>query len=835
MATQDDMSLGDERQVDRLDLRRLARDVLGKRQDSEDVVQDAWLSYLREPPGRVRSLAAWFRVAILHVAVRSRLRDRQRLLREKRVARANLTPSVVEQIERKVEQEFLAAIVHELGEPYREIVCLRYLEGLEIEEIAARFRRSPGTIRSQLKRGLDLLRVRFGQESRRRKFFVLFPWPWRRTAARSEGLAVQLAGARRLLVWEVAACLLAVSGLAFVARRAERAVPDGATRPEDGARHALAELALPASGRAALAPGAHDDAAPAEQVRPEADWSIGVSGTVLAPDGAPVPGAAILMGSEDGSDARVAARSDELGLYRIERADPRLLIWAEERERASSQRLFLGSNRVGHELDLRLGHPVGTVAGRVFSFQGQPVPRAEVRLIASARMFYANDDAVLWLPPPTSRVWTALDGTFRLGLSASEKAHLLVIAEGHPPLLSPIRGARQGVVLTLPEPCVLEGRFLRPDGTPASGARLELVFPDPLPRCDTTTDEAGTFRFDAMPPGPHALRLLSDLETASCFVEGELRVGERAWRTVRLTEENTLRGRALDGDSPLAGWSVELEDLDLGGRKGDGLPRDLRRTRTREDGSFEFLSCSLAYPYMVRLFEPGDTRGLPRAVAREVHAGREQILLRPSNSRPGSLVGRFECLDPSIRPVIAALRGDSFSRPLLVRVDPVTGDFSADGLPPGRYPLRAWAPPFGIWHAGLIEIHPERRTELFIPVPEPGSLRVQLDLPEPGDWDDLDARITTPAFHDSDSEAHTRELRKCPQQGVLLADLFPGEYTCNLRLRGMLLVTRRVSIDSGRTTMVNVPRPVHGDIARPDEHGARRKTGRDGSGQSSGG
>jgi hypothetical protein len=535
--------------------------------------------------------------------------------------------------------------------------------------------------------------------------------------------------------------------------------------------------------------------APAEGV-----WNVEVGGRVLDPDGSPIPGAAVLVGSEDGSEASVAAHSDELGYYRIDAVDRRLLIWAADRERASSERQLICSSSLD-QVDLRLGYPVGTLAGRILSFEGHPVPRAEVVLIGSFKRFVAGDPRALSMPALPARVWTVGDGSFRLGLPSTRKARLLVLADGHAPLVKERAG--QDITLTLPAPCRLEGTLLQPDGSPACGARLGLVFPDPLPERETTTDQAGTFRFDNLPSGPHVLRLLADLDRPSLFLEGGLTEGERAQRTVRLAEEHTIRGRALDGNSPLAGWTVELEDL----QNKEEFRRELRRTRTGADGRFAFPSCSLANAHALRLFDPAAAHGMA-AVAREVRAGNGALTLRPGDatSRPGSIVGRLESHDPILRPRIATLRGDSLTEPLLLLVDPVTGDFSAAPLPPGWYSLRAWIAGSGLWNAAqTIEIHPGRQAEFFVQVPEPGRLVVRLDLPEDADWAELNAPYIAPSFHDSDSEAHSLRLKKCREESSLKADLFPGNYTYSLRRGRVVLETRRVTIEPGRTTIENVP------------------------------
>ena len=45
-----------------------------------------------------------------------------------------------------------------LKSPYREVVALRYVQSLTIDEISDRLQRPAGTVRCQLKRGLDRVR-----------------------------------------------------------------------------------------------------------------------------------------------------------------------------------------------------------------------------------------------------------------------------------------------------------------------------------------------------------------------------------------------------------------------------------------------------------------------------------------------------------------------------------------------------------------------------------------------------------------------------------------------------------------------------------------------------
>jgi RNA polymerase sigma-70 factor (ECF subfamily) len=143
-------------------MRGLARRLLGDRDEAEDVVQEAWLSALRVPPERGRTLRPWIATVMLNlVRTRSRRGARTRA-REQLFGAPDPAPSAEEvlvqrQIERQLAEEVLA-----LDEPYRRTILLRFHDGLSSAEIARDEGIAEGTVRWRLKYGLDQLRQRFG-------------------------------------------------------------------------------------------------------------------------------------------------------------------------------------------------------------------------------------------------------------------------------------------------------------------------------------------------------------------------------------------------------------------------------------------------------------------------------------------------------------------------------------------------------------------------------------------------------------------------------------------------------------------------------------------------
>jgi len=130
------------------------------RTDGEDAAQDLWLTYLDLSPGRVQNVVGWLRRSLRRRTHLLRRRNRLRRERERRAARSEELPSVLEGLALDSLRHAVTATVLELGEPYREVIRLRFLEEQEIEEVARRLGRSPATVRSQIRRGLAHLRPR---------------------------------------------------------------------------------------------------------------------------------------------------------------------------------------------------------------------------------------------------------------------------------------------------------------------------------------------------------------------------------------------------------------------------------------------------------------------------------------------------------------------------------------------------------------------------------------------------------------------------------------------------------------------------------------------------
>jgi RNA polymerase sigma-70 factor (ECF subfamily) len=149
--------------------------VTGNREDAEEVAQDAFVRAYRAlctyPAERIRSLAlrAWLYRITLNVA-RNRLRgkkprmvslDHGRMTEDGEAAwdpaddEARRPDAIYEDERRRVD---MAALVASLPERYRAPIVLRYVEGLQLDEVARVLEQPLGTTKSHVHRGVNALR-----------------------------------------------------------------------------------------------------------------------------------------------------------------------------------------------------------------------------------------------------------------------------------------------------------------------------------------------------------------------------------------------------------------------------------------------------------------------------------------------------------------------------------------------------------------------------------------------------------------------------------------------------------------------------------------------------
>jgi len=140
-------------------VRALAARLVRDPGEADDLAQETLLAAQRRAPEQRDGLRPWLARVLHNLASRGR-RDRgRRLDREREVARDEALPGSDE----VAANEELRALVGEalvaIQEPFRSTLILRYFGGLEPTEIARREGLPPATVRTRVKRGLELVRA----------------------------------------------------------------------------------------------------------------------------------------------------------------------------------------------------------------------------------------------------------------------------------------------------------------------------------------------------------------------------------------------------------------------------------------------------------------------------------------------------------------------------------------------------------------------------------------------------------------------------------------------------------------------------------------------------
>lgn len=488
-------------------LTSLARELVGDRQRAEDLVQSTWVAALEQPPRAADEpgLRAWLARVARNLARGTHRGDARRAARERRGARPEREPSVTDALERFALQRAVVEAVMALEPPAREIVVLRYFEGLAPREIAARLDLSGSAVRSRLNRALDVLRARLGAREEQGKTWAALAasaWPRGRTLVLG-GLTVKVqlvAGALALFsilglgAWRLAAP--APIELAVLAPDSAETVPALDGPPVEG----------PGSSTPAAREALEPSPPPASRTEPDTPEAVArVVGRCIDPAGRPLADVAVEIAARDG---RPRARSGSDG--RFELAFP----WSATRTRddltfsrsglaTRPERTTIDGPGV-HALGDVVLEPGGALVGRVVDASGAPLAGARLRT---------------WREPEEeSRAELEAWGTYVLGwCSATSEADGSFVLEGapatrlcvaawspgrlhawSPPIDLSAGSTRRVADLVLREPApgqLLAGRVLAPDRAPAEGAAVavSLEGKDTRGIGQAWTDENGHF------------------------------------------------------------------------------------------------------------------------------------------------------------------------------------------------------------------------------------------------------------------------------------------------------------------------------------------------------
>ena len=546
-------------------LRRLAGALVRDDSDAKDLVQDTWLAAAEHAPTDGRPLKPWLsRVAVNLVRMRSRA-SKRRLAREAAVEpRAESSPAPDELVDRVRAQRVVADEVLSLAEPYRNTVLLHYFEDLSSAEIARRSGIPEGTVRRRLKVALDELRGRLRAEERKTGRAVLTVLAPLATTPSAGSAALGAVVVKKAIALVVVVIGLLVVGAAMYKRHAqtrERAAATAAS-PGSSAPRAPAEASsslahvivtvtdgagavadawvrcAPADGQVVVVKTASDGnasidlaagqwslAASADGHEPAATTLAVVAGRddkirlVLAQGGQALTGvvtdmtggviagaridAARLDGHAKAGGAIAVAFSDHDGRYKLAVKGGAVVVAASHPEYAAQTRYVdLGSG--GATADFALV-PGGAIEGVVRDAKtNQPVPGAAV--------YAAGDAPPVELADANERAVVAdATGKFRLaGLRPG--AYELFAKEGARSSRVPVRVGigvaeqQTNIVVLVDASATIRGKVVDDSGAAAAQVSVSTFGADST----ATSDAAGAFVLEGLPPGRWALRGTSD-------------------------------------------------------------------------------------------------------------------------------------------------------------------------------------------------------------------------------------------------------------------------------------------------------------------------------------
>ena len=137
---------------------RLARRFTGNDDDALDVLQEAFSYVFRKFPGFVltASMTTFLYPVVKNLSIAARRkRTRQAQLPEDA---AHMDPAAPEPVDHAAQREELSAVLSGLPEVQREVVLMRFVDGMSLAEIAVALGVPEGTVKSRLHNAIAALR-----------------------------------------------------------------------------------------------------------------------------------------------------------------------------------------------------------------------------------------------------------------------------------------------------------------------------------------------------------------------------------------------------------------------------------------------------------------------------------------------------------------------------------------------------------------------------------------------------------------------------------------------------------------------------------------------------
>ena len=189
--------------------RRLAMQLVGDAQGADDLVQEAWLTAIKNPPRHTENLRGWIGSVVRRLAASEWRTKRTRDEREQRGARPEALPPTDQLVhEAQLSKELVEAVVA-MAEPFKSVLLMRYFRDHKPAQIARELGRPVATVKTQIQRGLEQLREELDGRYGDRRSWCLALMPLVRRTADAGGVGLG-AGA-----WVAAAGVLAIGLWSF--------------------------------------------------------------------------------------------------------------------------------------------------------------------------------------------------------------------------------------------------------------------------------------------------------------------------------------------------------------------------------------------------------------------------------------------------------------------------------------------------------------------------------------------------------------------------------------------------------------------------------------------
>jgi RNA polymerase sigma-70 factor (ECF subfamily) len=614
-------------------LRRLAGTLVLDAARADDVTQQTLLEALQRAPARVEHSRAWLATVARNFARSWSRSDTRRQSLERATARPEAEPAADEVVARTAQHHLVVGAVLALAEPYRTTVLLRFFENLKPGAIAKRTGAPVETVRTRLKRGLELLRAELVQ--RRGNWAAvcvgLIEPSVHAAASRlllaNAGVAGGVVGGVVMGVKTKVAIGVVVVACAIVAvvdrRTAPTARPRDANAESKTAVSSAVETADPkqlaaarqteaqraVSSRAIVAHVADESGAPLAGVR---------VGVVVSIEGGRTERSSLPFSFVDGSVATTTGEGE--ATFVVDEAHVNRIVDVA----ALADGCVPGwwpNARAGDRIALTLKRS-GALAGVVRDLSGAPIAGAVVRAVVHGpRQFDATTTSA---SDGSYRLAGYLGPNVRFSQDQWEPSWMTVAADGfataHFWSLENVRAERDGSFRLDPylgRGATIGGRVVDAvDGSAIADADVWIRLWDPrIGRIEFATKSAadGAFVIEGVPAwgvqrvGMHSpnlnTRYLGQLHATALGRGCDARSldvpeeGTRVTFTLRLARVGSVRGRVVDeaGRSVVGAWVGAAGRAAIGFAFRDEIAgKPFERTVTDENGNYELRDLSLA-------------------------------------------------------------------------------------------------------------------------------------------------------------------------------------------------------------------------------------------------